>query len=182
MSATELSIEKVRSGDQEAARTLFVYLFPRLMVTAAALGLREDDQEDAVSNAMLRIFDSLEKFNPSRGSFSAWAFSVGRRAIYRYYQKMREQSRYEAIPIEDIASTAAHIDGESVLESAISTLPDRERIIFIRHDIEGIPINEIASEFTLSPEEVRKRLLSAREIIRAALTPTATSDEQGDER
>jgi len=57
-----------------------------------------------------------------------------------------------------------------VLESAVDTLPDTYRTVFMLRDIEGLTTSEAAAGLGLGDEAVKTRLHRARAMVRRAIT------------
>jgi RNA polymerase sigma-70 factor (ECF subfamily) len=57
------------------------------------------------------------------------------------------------------------------LERAIATLPDRCRVVFVLHDIEGWPHADIAVEMGTAVGTCKAHLFRARRLLRKVLAP-----------
>ena len=72
----------------------------------------------------------------------------------------------------DPEASAARADVRRVLEHAIDELPEPFRIVFVLREIEGMSIDETASQLGIRPETVKTRLHRARRLLRKALGDT----------
>jgi RNA polymerase sigma-70 factor, ECF subfamily len=160
-------IEGVRAGSPEALSALYREHGPVLFRLAYRLvGVRED-AEDVVHDVFVGLPEALRRYE-ERGSLGAWLKRVtARLALMRLRRrKRRREVTLEGVePQPDTASDTEHL----ALQSAVSGLPDRLRVVLVLKEIEGYAHAEIADMLGISEGASRVRLARALRRLRKAL-------------
>ena len=73
---------------------------------------------------------------------------------------------WSALPDNELLSG----ESQKYLDSAIQTLPESMRIVFVLRDVEGLSIKETADALNLTETNVKTRLLRARMFLREQLS------------
>lgn len=132
---------------------------------------KEQDREDAVQEAMLRLVKGKDRFDPKRGTLLA----LGRTTVRRIALDVlsRRAPEIPERPIEAVAPAApAPLEAEQVrgrLMSAVDALPDPQRVAFLLVHQEGLSHDAASEELKISKEGLRARLYRARCQLRIAL-------------
>ncbi|MDY7003158.1 MAG: sigma-70 family RNA polymerase sigma factor [Cyanobacteriota bacterium] len=142
------------------------------------------DAEDALSRAMLKAWEKVQKFGGKIANLKAWLYRVTRNFCLDI---IREGSR-GAVGVESIEwvgnteeiSTAATVEcPESVLEreersaeirKAIAELPEKLRETFVLHFDRELSHKEIAEQQGISYDNVCKRISLARKQLKRRLS------------
>ncbi len=134
--------------------------------------------EDVVGDTMIAAFENLERFDPERGSFGAWLFTIARHRtadeqrrlsrIWRAFSRHGVDSSIE----EDTLSAVIRSEQAARMRSAINQLPRRDREVLLLRYAAGLSGPEIAEMLDISPGAVRVRLHRALRRL---------SDELGDD-
>lgn len=90
---------RARSGPAEREalfRELWNEYWPRLASFLSSFGLGEEDGEDAAQDALIKAFERMLDYDPSR-AFSTWLFAIGRNvALDRMRSARRQEGRARA--------------------------------------------------------------------------------------
>ncbi|MEG4918055.1 sigma-70 family RNA polymerase sigma factor [Microcoleus sp. B7-D4] len=147
------------------------------------MGGNPTDAEDALSRAMLKAWEKVQKFAGKINNFKAWLTTLTRNLCVDIY---RERSR-GANRVEDIEGYASNEEqgllrsedtpeialetGEKriVIRRAIDNLPTRLRETFILHFYQELSYPEIVQQQEISYQNVCKRISQARAILREEL-------------
>jgi RNA polymerase sigma-70 factor (ECF subfamily) len=185
-SRTEISVEALRSGNwEEFARMVDAYSGPIYRLALKMLGI-PSDAEDVLQNTFLKAFQHVKDFE-GRSSFSTWLYRIASNEALMLLRKKRPEITLSDISPENDDnsdySPAQFIDwrplpeteflsseSQSVMDSAVSHLPENQRIVFILRDIEGLSIQETGEALSLSAAAVKTRLLRARLRLREELS------------
>lgn len=184
--ATSVSDEEIVRRVCAGERDLFELLLRRYnqrVYRAARAVLRNDaDAEDVTQETWLRAFAHLAQFE-GRARFSTWltrialheAWSRARRA--RKIEEPAMSSEQDA-PDEERASGdpethASDREVRSYLESAVETLPEAYRVVFVLREIEQLSTAEAAEMLQISEDVVKTRLYRARAMLRRELLARA---------
>jgi RNA polymerase sigma-70 factor (ECF subfamily) len=134
----DAAVERARAGDEDAFRSLYRAVQPRLLSYLRALVGRAD-AEDIASEAWTRIARDMRSFRGSGGEFRAWAATI---AHHRAVDHLRRHRPGTTLPIEDMPHRAASNDTEREAVESISTAsalafiaelpPDQAQAILLR--------------------------------------------------
>ena len=138
----------------------------RLYAAAFNITRQRQDAEDAVQEALLRLFRSDKEFE-SEEHIKAWlirvTINIAKSTCTSFWHRNRVpyEDYMEEIPFED--------DSDRDLMEAVLSLPDKYRIIVHLHYYEGYKTREIADTLKLSENTVKTRLLQSRKLLKAKL-------------
>lgn len=177
-----------RAGDLSAFETIVREHGRGLLAVARRLLRNDDDAREAVQDAFVSAFRSCRRFEGS-SRISTWLHRI---VVNSCLMRLRTQRRSVEVPIDDWLprflpdghheasfidwSNAAHamIEQEetcALVRRSIDQLPDSYRTVLLMHDIEGIPVDEVAAALEISANAVHIRLHRARQALRTLLDP-----------
>jgi RNA polymerase sigma-70 factor (ECF subfamily) len=147
-------------------RRLFVYLRPRLG--------SDEDAEDMVQDTFLKIYRSIDKYDPAY-RFSTWLYtSANRLAIDSFRKNVVARDKAADSSGRDIPDPAAGCEAEAdvtgVWAAARTLGADRYRVLWLRYG-EDMTIEEIAAVLARSRLAVRVLLHRARTSLVGRLGP-----------
>jgi RNA polymerase sigma-70 factor (ECF subfamily) len=165
-------IERARAGDATAFDTLVrTYMEQAFRVAYRVVGHRED-AEDLVQEAFLAAYQYLDSFEVGR-PFGPWLMRI---VVNRGANLRRSRARRSTEPETEGVSEAPSAleetewsDTGRVLQDALSTLSDRQRLIVTMFDVDGMTSAEIGEMMELAPGTVRWHLHEARRQLRGVL-------------
>ncbi|NOS92226.1 MAG: RNA polymerase sigma factor [Cyclobacteriaceae bacterium] len=177
MEESEL-VKKCLQGDRQSLERLIQSIQVSLFNLALRFLWNRQDAEDATQEILLKIITNLSKFD-GRSKFNTWAYRVAINYLISFKQTKLESifTSFESYA-EDLATYKAPIEynqpDKALLEKEIKTgctlamlqcLNRQQRIAFIVGGV--LKINsKIGAEITdTTPENFRKRLEQAREIL-----------------
>jgi RNA polymerase sigma-70 factor (ECF subfamily) len=147
------------------------------------MGGNPTDAEDALSRAMLKAWEKVQKYAGEIDNFKSWLSTLTHNLCVDIH---RERSR-GANRVEDIELYASSVEQELVrsedtpeiamesgekrivIRRAIDNLPTRMRETFILHFYRELSYQEIAQQQEISYQNVCKRISQARAILREEL-------------
>ena len=138
----------------------------RLYAAAFNITRQRQDAEDAVQEALLRLFRSDKEFE-SEEHIKAWlirvTINIAKSTCTSFWHRNRVpyEDYMDEIPFED--------ESDRDLMEAVLSLPDKYRIIVHLHYYEGYKTREIADTLKLSENTVKTRLLQSRKLLKAKL-------------
>jgi RNA polymerase sigma-70 factor, ECF subfamily len=176
-------VQQVLDGNSALFELIMRRHNERLYRAARAITRDEREAEDVMQQAYVNAFTNLRQFG-GHAQFATWLTRI---AINEALARMRRLGRYE--PLDDNASSVEPFmrlnpapdperqafTGElrTLLESAIDTLPDGAREVFVLRDVEGLSTAETAASLGVSADVVKTRLSRARASLRRALLERA---------
>ena len=166
-------IRRVRAGDDTAFDLLVAeYMRPAFQMAYRVVGHRED-AEDLVQESFLAAHQYLDTFDIER-PFGPW---LNRIVMNRGANLRRSRTRRQTEPETDAVSTApsalddtARSETRDLLLRALATLSEKQRMIVILFDVDGLTSTEIGERLMLAPGTIRWHLHEARRILRGALS------------
>ncbi|MDR1602210.1 MAG: RNA polymerase sigma-70 factor [Tannerella sp.] len=162
--------------------------YPRATAFAREYLLSEDDANDAVQDVFVDLYEKYDTLT-ERVNLVAYLFtSLKNRCIdilrHRVIEKKavdRMQEEYELTLRMKFDSLEILDDGifdedtiEKIIEKALAALPERCRIIFVKHKLDGMKQKDIAAELGISNKTVENQLTIAYRKIRIELSPYFT--------
>jgi len=175
-------VKRVRAGDSALFEILMRRHNQKVYRAVRAVVKEESEAEDVMQQAYLNAFTHLDQFE-ERSQFSTWLIRIslneafGRRRKMRQYESMAQPSSDSDREKNALISPQADPERQAyaqelrrVLESAVDTLPETYRTVFMLRDIEGLSTSEAAAGLGLGDEAVKTRLHRARAMIRRAVT------------
>jgi RNA polymerase sigma-70 factor (ECF subfamily) len=161
-----------------------------LAVARRILG-NDDDAGDAVQEAFLSAFRSLDRFEGG-SKLSTWLHRI---TVNASLMKLRRDRRKPMRAIEDLLPQFSDAGrratwnrgvptGDEVLRSEetralvrrkIDELPDDYRIVLVLRDIEGLDTQQTATYLDITPAAVKTRLHRARQALRTLLAEELAS-------
>ncbi|MGE3887454.1 MAG: sigma-70 family RNA polymerase sigma factor [Vicinamibacterales bacterium] len=181
-------VARLRAGDEDAFELVVRTYSGRLLaVTRRILG-SDEDARDAVQDAFLSAFRSLERFEGG-SLLSTWLHRI---AVNAALMKLRTRRRKPEDPIEpllpvyqenghhqelfsswnepvDVAMSRA--ENRARVRACIEQLPESYRTILLLRDIEEMDTDETAHALGISANAVKIRLHRARQALRSLLAP-----------
>ena len=187
--ASYLSEAELIAAAQAGRQDAFTEIVERHSGTVYNLALRlmvdPQEAEDVLQETFVSAFRALKRFE-GRSQLSTWLYRIAYNAAMMRLRKRR-------VPTESLDEPRVTDDGEfmprqfvdwtaipdelvlgnelrSVLNTALMTLPESLRSVFVLRDIEGLSTLETASALGLTETNTKVRLHRARLALRERLT------------
>lgn len=174
----------VARGDEKAFERLIEKHQHAVIGTVAKMTNRSADTEDIAQQVFIRLWKSAKRYEPS-AKFTTFLFTITRNLVFNATRKksrrkehsLDEQEDEWHQSIEDKNShsrpdqTLANAELKHVVDQAISSLPEKQRLAVVLRRYEKMPYEEIADVLELSVSAVKSQLFRARTALREALEP-----------
>lgn len=182
------TIERAQAGDQAASREIIQKLHRPIIATIYRfLGSRfRSEVEDIAQDIFLKVFRSIERFDPDRGvKFSTWVYTFVRNHCFDIIKRKRlrttslsvtrdaEEGQIE-VPDERAALPGKRMQNTELgekIEEALAGLGEDQRMAFVLREYEGLDYASIAEVMGVSEGTVKSRLHRAKEALRTRLEP-----------
>jgi RNA polymerase sigma-70 factor (ECF subfamily) len=161
-------------GDAAAARLLTVQLTPRAFGHALRVLGDRTEAEDVTQEALMRLWKIAPDWRTGEAKVSTW--------LYRVVANLctdRLRKRRGSVPLEDIAEPADPAESAEAklqrgarldaLQTALDTLPDRQRQSVVLRHIEGLANPEIAAILDVGVEAVESLTARGKRALAALL-------------
>ena len=162
---TQQLIEGCRKGQRDAQLSLYRLFAQRLYTICLRIVGNSDDAEEAMQDAMLKVFARIKDFEDGT-CFEAW---VSRIAVHTAIDYVRRQTpQWEELSTDYAEEESGEGDEEEIqysvarIKEAISKLPAGYRVILSLYLFEGYDTDEIASILHIQSSSVRSQYLRAK--------------------
>jgi RNA polymerase sigma-70 factor, ECF subfamily len=142
-------IERVRKGDQDAARTLYERYFDRIYNYVYARLGRAEDAEDLAIDTMTRSLTRLDLFRDQGVAFSSWVYRIAHNATVDHY---RRHGKVTLIPLEHATPLESADPSELAVEqlsnedvrAALRDLTDDQQQVLILRFFQDLTAGQVA--------------------------------------
>jgi RNA polymerase sigma-70 factor (ECF subfamily) len=182
-------IDRIRRSDQRACEELVRKFGGRMLAVAKRFFRNEDDANDAVQDAFLSAFGSLDRF-AGKSALGTWLHRIVVNACLMKIRKNKNEEsidpllpqfdetghhRQHPVQWEDTVHQAAErSELAEHVRACIDRLPQQYRSVLLLRDIEELDTAETARLLDCTPTNVKVRLHRARQALRTLLEPTVT--------
>lgn len=173
---------RVREGDMRAFERLVELHQSTVIGTAARMMGNLDDAHDIAQQVFVRMWKSAPRYEPT-AKFTTWLFTILRNLVFN---ESRRRSRRHEVPMEtenpddaprqfaDFTAPAPdditqQAELEEALESAIASLPEKQRLALILRRHEEMPYEQICEVLGMSLPALKSLLFRARTELRKHL-------------
>ncbi|HZQ55650.1 MAG TPA: RNA polymerase sigma factor [Bryobacteraceae bacterium] len=164
-------VGECRRGNLRAYERLYELHAARMKSIAFHLLGSRADAEDTVQEAFLKVYKALNGFE-GQSSLSTWIYRI---LINCCYDAMRKQQRLAEQPARrEMAAPGEKPNLKLALKAALSRLNDRQRIVFLMFEVEGLKHSEIAAVLEVPEGTSRSWLFEAKRELKRMLMETAT--------
>ena len=142
-------IERVRKGDQDAARTLYERYFDRIYNYVYARLGRAEDAEDLAIDTMTRSLTRLDQFQDQGVAFSSWVYKIAHNATIDHY---RRHGKVTLVSLEhatlpqsaDPSELAVEQLSNEDLRTALRDLTDEQQQVLILRFFQDLTSAQVA--------------------------------------
>ena len=168
-------IEMLRNQHPSGAEELIGHYGPLMQYIIKPIISNEQDREECLSEAVMRILDKVHLYDENRGSWTAWITSVTRSVALNKLRSSKPPYEDEEVTAETPSlgpTPEEHIlerERQKELRDAISQLSQKDRIICYRKYYYLQTTAQIASETGMTEKAVEGRLYRIKKRLRKLL-------------
>ena len=170
MTLERQDVRLAAQGDPSAFERLYRASVARVHGLARRMA-GDDLADDLTQEVFIRAWEKLSTFRGD-SSFNTWLHRLAVNLILSRRQTIRRREGRQ-LPSDGVLESLAgrpQSPGLSVdLESAVSTLPDGARHVFVLYDVEGYSHDEIAGMMGITTGTSKSQLHRARMMLRSHL-------------
>lgn len=172
-----LCLRAIAAGDREAFTNLVERWQTRLINFFFHSTGNRADAEDLAQETFIELYRVAERYE-SRGSFSAFLFTIGRRRLIDSYRKRSRRPLDYIDPTDTMMQLQPEADDSSreireAFHQALATLPDNQRHAILLLQQQGLSYQEIAETLQASTSAVKTWIHRARIHLRQELSEFA---------
>jgi RNA polymerase sigma-70 factor (ECF subfamily) len=181
-------VQQVQAGDVAAFDPLFKKYSRPLLSVVYHLTSNREDAADIVQEAAIKALRSIQRFK-GYSNFYTWLYRITLNETYSYLRRNRlrrffslEGLTQEAAELPWVrallADTSTQASGAEAfflndlqlrLNQAMQRLSAKHRTVVVLHEIQGLPLEEVAKILETSPGTVRSRLHYAKQELQKYL-------------
>jgi RNA polymerase sigma-70 factor, ECF subfamily len=148
--------------------TQFDYVFH----TLRRHGISSDDAEDLVQEVFLVMWRRWAEYDPTR-PLRPWLAGIAFRVAYNHRQRIGREVPGGLLDAEDSAPNPEErldsISARSLVLRVLAGLPEKYRLLIVAHDLDGVPMREIAGALAVPLFTAHTRLRAARQAFAKAV-------------
>ena len=163
------------AGDVSAFERVYHAHLPRVHSLVRRMSGGRDTDE-LTQDVFVRVWQKLGSFRGD-SAFSTWLHRLAVNVVIERFRSdtiRRQRVRGGDDVLESLPALSRSRDLSMDFETALDTLPDGAREIFVLHDVEGYKHHEIASLLEISAGTSKAQLHRARMMLRRHLRPGRT--------
>ena len=171
----------VAEGDTTAFEKLVERHQALVAGTVARMLSSNSDVEDIAQQVFVRVWKSAGRY-VARAKFTTWLLKITRNLVFNEMRRAKRHPRVpvqiepeaEEMPLKDEATatpdaTLLQAELQSAIETAITLLPETQRMALVLRRYEELSYEEISDVLDLSVSAVKSLLFRARTELRARL-------------
>ena len=167
-------VKRARSGDGSAWEDIVSNFSRRIFNLAYRFTSSADAAEDLTQDVFIRIYRTLDQYDPKQGDLANWLMRLARNLIiddYRHRQRNPQNTMADAVDDHSYhlraAGTSAHKEMErkelaSQVQEGIDKLPEDLKTCVILRDIEELSYQDIVDVLKIPEGTVKSRINRGR--------------------
>ncbi|MFC0118985.1 RNA polymerase sigma factor [Pseudoalteromonas xiamenensis] len=159
-------ITRCVSGCQHAFRDLFSRHEKRVYALSLRLTADPHSAEDVCQEVFVQVWNKLDQFN-GQSQFSTWLHSVTSNIAISYLRKQKNWLQ-RVVSFEEEGMEQADVESCPMLgglDKLIVRLPERARLVFVLHAVEGYRHEEIADLMGMAVGSSKAQYHRARQLM-----------------
>ncbi len=182
----EQLVKDLQAGKTESFERLATLFQKKIYALSFNLTRNAMDSEDVTQEVLLTLFKKIHTFQ-GKSAFSSWVYRITLNATY---MKLRSRKKDQSISIEELLPSfngsgfqqekiqdwsenteSLLFDNETreTIQKAVDLLPDKEKVVFLLRDVEGLSTEKVSEILELTIPAVKSRLHRARLFLRKKL-------------
>jgi RNA polymerase sigma-70 factor (ECF subfamily) len=182
----EQLVKDLQAGKTESFERLATLFQKKIYALSFNLTRNAMDSEDVTQEVLLTLFKKIHTFQ-GKSAFSSWVYRITLNATY---MKLRSRKKDQSISIEELLPSfngsgfqqekiqdwsenteSLLFDNETreTIQKAVDLLPEKEKIVFLLRDVEGLSTEKVGEILELTVPAVKSRLHRARLFLRKKL-------------
>lgn len=166
------ALQMQQDGAMEQFQTAYT---PLLQYIIAPILTDERDREECLSDVLLRVWDSIDTFDPGKAALTTWLTHLTRNAALN--RRRANERRREGGILDETMPDAADGPEQSLLKAetarmlwaAVERLGRKDRELFLRKYYYYQPTAQIAAELGLTVRAVEGKLYRIRKHLQSEL-------------
>jgi len=168
-------LRRVADADREAFRLLYEHYFTVVQRYVGLFVPSKDNLEELTQDVFIKMWEKRERL-ATVDSFKDYLFIVSRNTVFNYFRSLKVRQQTKELE-EGMEATSAHQAEHDVLykqyyhiaaEGMDKLTPRRREILKMRIE-QGLSLDEIAAQLSITRAAVKKQLYEATAFVRQYL-------------
>jgi RNA polymerase sigma-70 factor (ECF subfamily) len=131
---------------------------------------KPEDAEEVMQDAFLSYHSSAPSL--SEVETGRWLHRV---LVNRCLDRLRRGQRWRMTEVEetDLPTASPRTDLKLDIDRAVAALPEKARVVFLLHDVEGLKHREISKLLEVSEGTTKSQLSRARQMLRDSISSSS---------
>ncbi|NVJ62571.1 MAG: sigma-70 family RNA polymerase sigma factor [Gammaproteobacteria bacterium] len=162
-------VHAAQSGDIKAFEQLYRHFERRIYALCLRMVANESIAQELMQEAFVLAWRKLQMFH-GESQFGTWLHRLTTNLVISFFRSNKNKE-FDGIDSDLVSGSheSKKLDLNRDLDTAISELPDKARMVLVLHDIEGYKHNEIAEKMSISEGTSKAQLHRARKLLKARL-------------
>jgi RNA polymerase sigma-70 factor (ECF subfamily) len=160
-------ITSAKQGNKHAFRQLYDKYITRVYALCYRLTGDKGMAEDASQEVFIQLWRKLENFD-GQSQFSTWLHSVTANITISYMRKQKgwvqRMFNLESSGIHEMTAESQSTDID--LEALVVRLPERARMVFVLHALEGYRHEDIAKMLNMAVGSSKAQFFRAKQLLK----------------
>ncbi len=167
--------------DDQVCLTAFEKELHYIFRTLRRLGVASSDVEDLVQEVFLALRRSWSDYDPSR-PLRPYLFGIAFRIAAAHQRKRRREVALQVVEVSNMdpnpEEALQNKQSRALVLAALERIALPRRAVLIMHDIDEVPIVEVASALSIPRFTAYSRLRKARQEFEAAVRRSAKDSDE----
>ena len=183
----EALVKDFQAGNLDAYDKIVELYQKRIYALSFNLMRNQMDAQDVAQEVLLTLFKKIHTFQ-GKSAFSSWVYRI---TLNSSYMKLRSKKKEPKISIDELLpsfnstgfqqekiqdwsenteSLLFTNETREIINKAVGLLPEREKVVFLLRDVEGLSTEKVSEVLDLTIPAVKSRLHRARLFLRKKLS------------
>ena len=183
----EVLVRDLKAGKLEAFDQIVEIYQRKIYALAFNMTRNQMDAQDVAQEVLLSIYRKIDTFQ-GKSAFSSWVYRI---TLNASYMKLRNRKKEQYVSLdefmpafnnagfqnekitdwsENTESLLFSNETKGVIEKAVDQLPEKEKVVFILRDVDGLSTEKVGEILDLTVPAVKSRLHRARLFLRKKLS------------
>ena len=183
----EALVRDLQAGNLEAYDRIAELYQKKIYALSFNLMRNQMDAQDVTQEVLLTLFRKINTFQ-GKSAFSSWVYRI---TLNASYMKLRNKKKEPNISIDELLpsfngagfqqekiqdwsenteSLLFTNETREVIKKAVDLLPEKEKVVFLLRDVEGLSTEKVSEILDLTVPAVKSRLHRARLFLRKKLS------------
>src|SRR4051812_43012890 len=170
-------VARILNGESRLYENIMRKYNSRMYCISMSIINDDAEAEDIMQISYLNAYRQLSNYR-RESSFGTWLtrIVINESLLHKKRRTKKEKIRMETTFVEEHHETPLNglmnKELKAILESAVATLPDKYRLVFVMREVQGMSTSETMEVLSLGESNVKIRLTRAKEMLRAELNKT----------